>query len=258
MQFAIVVPWHDPQQIAAFGRAWEIDPEKPPPWLLLTQDKDRQGCGRTKNRGIRRALDIGSECIVILDDDCYPSSSCGSLEDLAEYHIGGLMPKRITMFRDTTEPPSRGTPYFCRRVEMPVVANMGFWNGIPDFDSCRQLTDAGRRASFKFGAVHGQYFPLCGMNLAFRATEWPWCQFVNVPRFDDIWAGFLWQRKAYSEGKCFHLGGPIVHHARQSNIWSNLKIEAENMERNETMWKRIATMPLSDHATMLRELNLSL
>lgn len=95
------------------------------------------------------------------------------------------------------------------------------------------------------------------MNLAFRSEEWPWCQFVNVPRMDDIWSGFLWQKKAYLEGKCFNLNGPIVYHSRQSNVWSNLKIETDNLERNETLWSEIATGPLLAYNEMLQRYGLT-
>ena len=38
---------------------------------------------------------------------------------------------------------------------------------------------------------------------------------------------------------CFSLAGPLVRHSRQSNVWQNLRDEAENLERNETIWQAI-------------------
>ena len=111
--------------------------------------------------------------------------------------------------------------------------------------------------SFDTQPKWGRYFPLCGMNLAFKSQEWPWCQFVNVPRFDDIWQGFLWQKKAYAAGQCFNLNGPMVRHSRQSNVWANLKEECLNLEKNETIWKDIYKMPLRDHSKMIEILGLS-
>ena len=86
------------------------------------------------------------------------------------------------------------------------------------------------------------------MNIAFRPKLWhPWCQFIDVPRFDDIWMGWLWQREAYRRGACFNLSGPLVRHARQSNVWKNLKDEAEHLETNETLWRSIECSPFDSY-----------
>jgi hypothetical protein len=79
------------------------------------------------------------------------------------------------------------------------------------------------------------------MNLAFRPKEWaPWCSFINVPRFDDIWMGWLWQKEAYRRMACFNLNGPFVKHSRQSNVWQNLRDETKYLEASETLWRSIA------------------
>jgi hypothetical protein len=74
---------------------------------------------------------------------------------------------------------------------------------------------------------------------------------VNVARFDDIWQGFLWQKKAYASGQCFNLAGPLVRHSRQSNVWANLRDEAQSMERNETLWADIYAAPLRRYDEMI-------
>lgn len=159
------------------------------------------------------------------------------------------------MVEQVTWPPSRGTPYYARSVTMPVAASMGFWLGIGDYDAPGQLVHgATRPMTFRRDTMFGRYFPLCGMNLAFRASEWPWCKFVDIPRFDDIWQGFLWQRRAYADGKCFNLAGPLVQHSRQSNVWQNLREEAQNLERNETFWQEVHRLPLQDYNSMITQL----
>jgi hypothetical protein len=161
------------------------------------------------------------------------------------------------MFDAVTEPPSRGTPYFSRTIKMPVAASMGFWSHVGDYDAPSQLVHGALRPmSFDRSPKFGRYFPLCGMNLAFRAEEWPWCQFINVARFDDIWQGFIWQKKAYASGKCFNLNGPIVRHSRQSNVWANLKDESINLERNESIWKEIHNASELDYQKLVDVINL--
>lgn len=262
---AVVVPWHDQKQRDLFLHAWRLRApgeanyvgQPLPPWLVLQQDATKAGCANTKNAGIVRAVrELQAEVVVVLDDDCYPDvSSTGTfadLEALMEAHQRALMPQDVALFETVTSPPSRGTPYFNRKAEMPVAASMGFWTSIGDYCAVRQLAHEAAPMTFHRHAVYARYFPLCGMNLAFRVAKWwPWCQFIDVPRFDDIWMGWLFQYKAYQSGHCFNLAGPTVRHARQSNVWRNLREESVYLEKNDTLWRSIATMrPGMDYDTM--------
>ena len=209
------------------------------------QDKTKEGCARTKNRGVRAAIDSGVEYIIVLDDDCFPTDDAFSLEALIYKHIDELNRDHdVEMCVAVTAPASRGTPYHARTIPMKAAASMGYWTEVGDYDAIGQLAyGATYPMSFGHKPIFGRYFPLCGMNLAFRATAWPWCQFVDAPRYDDIWQGWLWQRHAYDSGMCFSLNGPLVRHSRQSNVWQNLRDEAISIERNETLWRDIATAP---------------
>jgi len=255
MKTTIVVPWHNRNQLDAFIDAWQIaftDDR-----VLFQQDASKDGCAITKNNGVRRAIDEGAEIVIVLDDDCYPHEG-QTLNQFIAVHQNALRPQPVTMFDAVTDPPSRGTPYFNRTITMPVAASMGFWSHVGDYDAPGQLIHGAMNPmSFSTEPRHGRYFPLCGMNLAFRASEWPWCQFINVPRFDDIWQGFLWQKKAYAQGQCFNLSGPTVRHSRQSNVWANLKDESLNLERNETIWNDIYRMPLWSYDECLKRLSLN-
>ena len=255
MKTIVVVPWHNRNQLDLFIDAWKVSfsDEK----ILFQQDRDKSGCALTKNSGIRRAIDDGAEILIVLDDDCFPETD-QTLDSFINAHEQALKPQLVEMFEVVTDPPSRGTPYFNRTITMPVAASMGFWSEIGDYDAAAQLVHGARHPmTFSRKTMHGRYFPLCGMNLAFRATEWPWCQFVNVPRFDDIWQGFLWQRKAFAQGQCFNLAGPIVRHSRQSNVWANLRDEVLNLERNETIWKDIYQSQLTTYDEIMQLLGVS-
>jgi hypothetical protein len=255
MKTIVVVPWHNRTQLDLFIDAWKVSfsDER----ILFQQDRDKSGCALTKNAGIRSAIDDGAEILIVLDDDCFPTEG-QTLDTFIRDHTAALKPQPVEMFEVVTDPPSRGTPYFNRTIAMPVAASMGFWSEIGDYDAPGQLVYGARHPmTFSRKTMHGRYFPLCGMNLAFRASEWPWCQFIDVPRFDDIWQGFLWQKKAYSKGQCFNLAGPIVRHARQSNVWQNLLDESKNMERNETIWQDIYTSKYDSHAKLVHDLRLS-
>lgn len=244
--YAVVVPWVDEAQIISFLDAWRV-PHTIPDWLILQHDEHREGCAVTKNRGVEQAVARGADLVVVLDDDCYPAE-VESLEDHVSLHRRALDPQEVEMFEIVTSPPSRGTPYGDLTVRMPVAASTGFWTEIGDYDAARQLVYQARPMIFNRKAVHGRWFPLCGMNLAFRPTEWdPWCRFIDVPRFDDIWMGWIWQKEAYRRGFCFNLNGPLVRHARQSDPWRNLRVEAEYLEASELLWREIVLSPEEDY-----------
>lgn len=245
MKTTVVVPWHNPSQLELFCQSWGIDSSDPR--VVFQQDENKEGCARTKNKGIQKAINSGADIVIVLDDDCFPETG-QTLRSFIESHEQALLPQPVELFEVVTDPPSRGTPYFNRSIMMPVAASMGFWSHVGDYDAPGQLVHgATHPMTFSRKAIHGRYFPLCGMNLAFRVTEWPWCQFIDVPRFDDIWQGFIWQKKAYAYGQCFNLNGPIIRHSRQSNVWANLRDEAPNLERNETIWHDIHQHKLCDY-----------
>lgn len=254
MNVKIVVPWYNPSQVQLFTEAWEVDQSDDR--FVFQQDKLREGCAIAKNKGVEAAMAKGAEVVIVVDDDCFPNDML-PVDRFINFHLEALKPQQVKMFEAVTHPPSRGTPYLNHAITMPVAASMGFWTHIGDYDAPGQLVHGAiKPMQFNRKAIFGKYFPLCGMNLAFNVAEWPWCKFINVPRFDDIWQGFLWQKKAYSEGKCFNLNGPLVRHSRQSNVWKNLRDETLNLERNETIWQDIHKLPLSDYESMKGALGL--
>jgi hypothetical protein len=246
----VVVPWVSQQQRDEFLAAWGLRASALPGWLLLRHDAKREGCAVTKNRAVAEACERGADVVVVLDDDCYPDEA-RTLDELVELHTKALLPQRVQLYEVVTSPPSRGTPYGDLTVEMPVAASMGFWSGIGDYCAVRQLATGAPPMEFRQAPVHGRYFPLCGMNLAFKPAEWhPWHRFIDVPRYDDIWMGWLWQREAYRRRHCFNLGGPVIWHARQSDPWRNLAHEANHGRACETLWKEIAMSRHDDYVSL--------
>lgn len=242
MNCAVVVPWHRKEQLNEFCDHWMVVPSKLPDWLILQQDVKFEGSGATKNKGIAEAMDRNADVVVVLDDDCFPSKQTPTLDELKSQHIKALEMQPVTCFEQVTVPASRGTPYNNLTVQMPVAASIGFWEENGDHCAVRQLALNNAHMSALPKAIHGNYFALCGMNIAFKPKRWlPWCRFIEVARFDDIWMGWLWQKAAYSAGYCFNVfGGPTVTHSRQSNVWKNLRAEAMYLEESETLWGQIA------------------
>ena len=108
MTNAVVVPWHRREQLEKFLEAWEV--MSTPDWLVLQHDAHREGSGATKNKGIAHAMRKGAEIVIVLDDDCFPTSEANTLSQLVEKHVKALEPRPVRMFDTVTEPPSRGTP----------------------------------------------------------------------------------------------------------------------------------------------------
>lgn len=255
MNTKVCVAWHNRVQIEAFLTGWKISHSHPS--LVLQQDVNREGCARTKNKALKRAIEGGAEIVIVCDDDCL--SDHHSFDEFIAAHEAALEPQSVEMFAQVTDPPNRGTPYHNRSLTMPVAASVGQWTHIADRDACAQLVQ-GAEAPMKFrrNAIFGQYHAMSGMNIAFRAEWFPWCQLVDVPRFDDIWGALIWQREAYKRGHCFNLAGPLVRHSRQSNVWQNLRDEAVNLERNETIWQEIHALPEGmSHVEILEALRLT-
>ena len=248
----VVTPWHDPDQRDRFLDAWDVlDTLRPD--LVLQHDANREGCAVTKNKGVAEALRRGADTVVVLDDDCFPTTSTPTLTSLVLQHLEALRPQPVTMFAEIADPPPRGTPFQNRSITMPVAASMGFWSDVPDYCAVRQLAFDCGPMEFRPSTIVDRYFPLCGMNLAFRPADWaPWCSFIDVPRFDDIWMGWLWQREAYRRRACFNTAGPIVRHSRQSNVWANLRDEVTHLQSNDTLWRDIATHASDDYDTLNR------
>jgi hypothetical protein len=240
----VVVPWHNPKQKNEFLEAWQVLEGNP--LLELSQDKDQSGCAVTKNRGIRRAVDAGVDYVCVLDDDCYPAQPEAKLEEFVEDHIAALQPQKVQMVFPTCTPHPRGYPYRNRSITMPVAASIGLWIGHLDLDAMSTLVYGGaeiEQPSFLRQAIFGHYFPFCGMNFAFHRAWIDSAQLINIPRWDDIFMGWLWQREAYKQKACFNLKGPLIRHVRQSDPWKNLQKEIDYLELNETLWETIHQSP---------------
>lgn len=250
----VVVPWHLPEVLASFSAAWGFRAQ--PDWLILEQDVNHQGCAVTKNRGIKRAMDSGADVVVILDSDCYPSNHSAfdpkTLEELIEAHLICLQPQEIPVFEVMTSPAARGVPYFNRTLKIPVAASIGWWSGMPDRDAARQLIEGVEAPmTYQRRVIYGRPAMVCGMNMALRAKDWwPWFQFINVNRMDDVFMSWLFCKEAARRHHCLNFCGPTIRHARQSNLWRSLIDEAKYLEINETLWSEIWLHPATDYATL--------
>jgi reversibly glycosylated polypeptide/UDP-arabinopyranose mutase len=220
----------------------EIDRELGPrAWVIPRQN------AAIRNFGYWKAWQSGADVIVTIDDDCYP----GSRPFLAT-HLANLE-RRVTLgWQPVCGFYTRGFPYGIRDAH-PVVVSHGLWEGIPDLDAPTQLLHGDlrlERPETSQVVPRGSYFPMSGMNLAFRAEFAPamWFPLMGrgwpFDRFDDIWAGVLAKRVADHLGLAMVSGLPTVDHRRASNVFANLKKEAAGIEANETFWRAVDSVRL--------------
>lgn len=208
--------------------------------------------------GTLKAIELGADIIWHLDDDTRPEPGVPYLWRL-ERILGGTAPDP-RWFNTLGHVRSRlgdlyprGYPYGIRGSRWPVMAHHGLWSNVPDFDGRTQLTMPDYRLwpSYQTDIVPaGAFFPMCGMNLAFRREaaplfymglqggDWPY------DRFDDMWAGLFAKKIADHLGWAVSSGAPSVRHDRASDAARNAEIEAPGIEVHEQLWPWVAGLQL--------------
>lgn len=191
------------------------------------------------------------DVIVTLDDDVAPWGG----NDPIQEHLDALAKKVPVSWFSTASEYMRGFPYGVRG-EADVWVSHGVWEGVRDYDAPTQLVRGNPPAGFYQGPIpKGCLTPVCGMNLAWRVEAAPYVYFApmgekhGVHRFGDIWMGVYLKRALDSRGKAVVTGYSTVHHTRASNVFANLRQEAEGIAWNEHWWEgEIGLGALDDEA----------
>jgi hypothetical protein len=191
--------------------------------------------------------------IYTLDDDCMPI--CDISENKTSFfnkHANNL----LSFGSWSSTVPGirvRGLPYYTKNrynySVKDVVMSMGTWKGIPDFDAAQRLSLGEGSDKVELPlliesvmAHPGVLYPICGMNLAFRASMLPAALFApmgtasNYKRFDDIWFGIFAQAVLSISKNNWCYGQPLIYHARLSGAMDCLVAEAPGIRLNESLW----------------------
>jgi len=173
------------------------------------------------------------EYIVTLDDDTTP------YRDTIADHISALNMRVPLHWMSTASLYVRGIPYNVRE-EAEVVLSHGVWHGVADWDAPTQLVLGNRPLSFYRGGIpKGVFYPLCGMNIAFKRKMLPYMYYapmgkkIGLDRFADIWCGIESKKVIDENNWAVVTGYSAVNHERASNVWKNLQKEAKGLELNE-------------------------
>lgn len=236
-----------------------------------------------RSYGYWKAWQLKPDMIVTLDDDCYPYPVFFP-DDLQAHDVDGLgFSPRAFLFdhwrrlegggsdnawENTLEGISpRGIPYHNKTRQWKCLLNHGLWNGVLDMDAVTQLgvhrNAMGTGNYLKSLTIpRGSFFPMCGMNLAFRPEAVPALYFLLMgpaypfDRFGDIWAGIIFKRICDHLGYAITSGEPTIEHMRASSVWANLVKEAPGMELNEKVWEVVdnACLRSSDMIACYRQI----
>jgi hypothetical protein len=210
--------------------------------------------------GYYLAAQAPCDFVVTLDDDCYAEATYlpSFLELVAEALDTQWEDDRWWSTLDGPVLP-RGYPYDIRDARVPTVIHHGLWSSVPDLDARTQLRLPDLRLEPAAGVQrvpHGRFFPMCGMNLAFRPVMIPALYFLLMgkdaeggawpyDRFGDIWAGLFAKKIADHLGFAISSGAPSVLHSRASNPEVNLQKETPGYPVNEVLWRRVDAVRLS-------------
>lgn len=279
MKAAIVVPTIRPECLREFLQAWRaqfashhilIVEDHPEPsfrvpdgnvrhfsWAEIDAEFGAQSwifprqTDGIRSYGFYKAWQLQPDMIVTLDDDCFPLSDHFLEDHFRQLEQPAVSPGWVSTGTGATP---RGVPYDAVERECECVLNHGLWTNIPDLDAITVL--ANKRRPEEFARVNqtvpkGMYFPMCGMNVAWKPEFTPAMYFLlmgrNWPydRWGDIWCGIL------AKKVCDHLhlgvksGEPAIEHRKKSDQWANLARESSGYKVNETFWQAVDSIVLS-------------
>jgi hypothetical protein len=236
----------------------EIDTMLSDPSIISRQDS------AIRSFGFWHAWATGAEIIFTLDDDCFPAG-----DDIVGLHRNNLY--RTPAWQSSVSGMHvRGLPYRNAGVLHDVHLSMGLWRGCPDIDAITTLAGTQAEASIAGTGTRvmpsAQYFPMSGMNLAFRREVACLMYFppmgLGQPyrRFDDIWCGLVVQRICRHLGYPIVCGQPLIDHRRASNPFTNLVKEAPGIVANEQVWETIDAVELrgDDPRSCMEEMGIAL
>lgn len=215
------------------------DPECVNMGVRLSDFPELKGLVFNKNDGVRNfgfyLVSHIPECdvIITLDDDTKPDG------DTIADHLAALNTRVPLHWMSTASEYVRGIPYGIRD-EAEVVLSHGVWRGVADWDAPTQLIHGNRPVDFYKGAIpSGVFYPMCGMNIAFKRKMLPYMYYapmgpeVGIDRFADIWCGIESKKVIDANGWAVVTGKASVCHNRASSVWKNLQKEAKGLELNE-------------------------
>ena len=228
---------------------------------------------RRRNVGYLRALELGSDVIITIDDDNYPGGSNWLSEHLSALYTTEALP--IVSSRNKMVNPcyilkfnypalriySRGYPFSKLfydtfdvefRSEGKVALNMGLWTKSPDVDAYTNILYPGleslgikERFQSRYALALDNYMPINTQNTSFIRELTPafydvlmdtTIRGVRLDRYDDIWAGLFALKLIHRLNYRVTFGAPLTVHKRNKHDYiSDLRSELIGMSLNNVV-----------------------
>ena len=205
-----------------------------------------------RSYGFYKAYQEKVDMVISMDDDCYPKTPQFVKAHSERLLSEGEWPAWISTLKGLSP---RGMPYQKLSKSAECVLNHGLWDNVPDFDAVTQLAALRNPQPYEKISMTippGLYFPMCGMNVAFRMKAVPMMYFLlmgqpNWPydRYGDIWCGIFAKKICDHLNVCVKSGEPSIWHDRASNVWTNLRKELPGYEVNEDLWREVDSLVLT-------------
>ena len=217
--------------------------------------------------GVLLAYRDGCDYFITMDDDAYPwyqaENKIGYFIDSHILNLTGYHHEEDVWINTIRNLRPRGYPYAkttVTQVLTNVAVSHGLWVNVPDFDSITSLSLSKKDHYYdhiqNMIIPPGKFFPMCGMNLAWKRSVAPLMYFLLMgqdengkkfayERFGDMWCGIFLKKIIDHLGWLAVSGDPCVLHERASHALDNLQKESPGIIRNESLWKDIYSMDLS-------------
>lgn len=200
-----------------------------------------------RNFGTLKALEKTTDMVWHLDDDCLPQGG-----ELAWHQRNLSTEFNVPSWFSTDRAGQhlRGMPYLNRQKKVTPVLSHGTWLKNPDYDAIHQLAKRFDFDPYNGIVPLGQYFSICGMNVAFKPQVAEALYFAPsgpeqpYDRVDDIWMGVIAKRVFDHCRLSCYTGYPQIIHDRASDPFKNVVAEAPGMIVNEHFWEYIDELPI--------------
>jgi hypothetical protein len=141
-------------------------------------------------------------------------------------------------------------------VDARIGVAAGLWLGDPDIDAATRIVNAPQVLQLSdtvrsgLAVAPGCFTPFNSQNTAFRADLAALMMvWVDVGRYDDIWAAYAAERVMMDTGDWVHFGPPLVWQERNAHdLIKDLKDELYGMEHTDRFVEDLLAMDLGSCA----------
>lgn len=267
---------------------WDVSSQKK--WIKENYPNNTQevdfaipyNSARRRNFGLLRALELGTDITIMVDDDNLPGvdwlkehhrvfenrrwplvSSMNKIVNpcrMLEFNHGFVYSRGYPiseMFRDSFT--------VARDNDRKVVLNMGLWVNKPDVDAYTNIAypDLDSKGipikdinKNRYAIFPNNYFPMNSQNTSFRTEIIPALYQVymgnnlhglRLERYEDIWSGWFTQKIMHGMGDTATFGLPLTFHDRNVHSFEkDLKTELIGIALNKRIFDAVNRAKLNN------------